>query len=409
MTALAAPVPAGAAAMVARLLEALCVLDPTEAVRIAFASAPELAAGGADVDRVVAVAELHGGLAPGFARAWARARRRLPGVDGIRWLASLAIDGRGAGAPLTPDVLSWIAAQTTLPATPAALIAELAGATATLATVPLDQVAARIAHDRDLLERLLVARPARIDPAMPVWSVARWADLFAYAATQPIRTHAPTVERAARAVPAAAAAFRAGDLAKAGVPVTTAFAVDEPFTLQLLDKRDDVLTFLRLADVPMYSCYRTDSGYWADGKYDTRDAVLALWRDPLAFCFRIERSSGRRPCGFVFGGFAEVEDRGTAVIVLNGLYVRPRRAAMRDAVLRAVETALAPLGPHRIAIANEHGGYGPLPDRYKAGEARLVRWRALATAGAPVTRCYDDISTTINAAVTCDDLYWLDR
>jgi hypothetical protein len=80
---------------------------------------------------------------------------------------------------------------------------------------------------------------------------------------------------------------------------------------------------------------------------------------------------------------------------------------VRDAVLRAIETALAPLGAYRIAIANEHGGYGPLPDRYRAGEARLVRWRALATAGQPVTRCYDDISTTINRAVTCDHLYWL--
>lgn len=405
--ALTTPIADAAPHILTRVLEALCVLDPLEAVRIAFASAPELAAAGVDVDRVLAVAELHGGVASGFARAWAKARRRLAGVDGIRWLAALAVDSVGAGAPLTPDVLGWIADQRVLPPTPAALVAELAGATATLATVPLDRVAATVAHDRDLLERLLVARPARVDPAMPAWDLARWVMLFDYAAAQPIAIHAPTVERAARAVPSATAAFRAGDLAKAGVPVTTPFTADEPFVLRLLDKRADLLTFLRLADVPLYSCYRTDSGYWADGKYDTRDAVLALWRDPLAFCFRIERGAERRPSGFVFGGFAGMVDRPGAAIVLNGLYVRPRRAKVRDAVLRAVETALAPLGTYPIAIANEHGGYGPLPDRYREGEAQLLRFRALAIAGQPVTRCYDDISTTINRTVTCDHLYWL--
>jgi hypothetical protein len=388
----------------ARVHDALCVLDAAAAARIAIGGAPVLAAAGVDVDRALAVAEAHGGLARGFARAWGAAHRRLPGTDGLRWLSGLVGERRDA---VTPSVLAWIARQDRLPTTPRALLDELASATDTLETLPLDRVAERVATDPDLLDRLLVVHPARVDPRMPAWTAEKWRDLLARAAAMPVVNSAVIVDRAARAIPRADR-FRYGDVGRAGVRTDAVFVRGgERFHLRLLDKRRDLLTYLRFPDVPFYSCYRSDTSYYDDGDYDTRDEVLAVWRDPLSFCFRLDRGPAEQPCGFVFGGFAGIA-ADVPVVVLNGLYLRPNKAAVREAVLRMIEVMLCtPLGIDRAAIAVEHGGEGPVPDRYVTSNHRLTRWRGLAgRGGQPVRTCYDDISCTVNQPEVLGHLRW---
>ncbi|MEM1178465.1 MAG: hypothetical protein AAGM22_08980 [Acidobacteriota bacterium] len=171
-----------------------------------------------------------------------------------------------------------------------------------------------------------------------------------------------------------------------------------------LDKRRDVLTFLNFADC-VNCCYNSsktsyrihDLGWW----------VLYLWKDPLSFCFHVERreSDGWRPRGFVFGGFGLGHD-GLPAVLLNGLYLRRQTEALRSALLAALEETLCrPLGIRRLALANAHGGRGPLPPEYvqrswRGSRLRALRYRAL------VTRADDDISTVVNRPVHLSHLYW---
>ena len=130
--------------------------------------------------------------------------------------------------------------------------------------------------------------------------------------------------------------------------------------------------------------------------------------DPLTFCFHIERKRGDsfHPCGFVFGGFARIED-GRRAVVLNSLHVRPRSPDLREGVVRALETGLcAPLDIELIGIANVFGGQGPLPADYATREVKLTRYRALANRDGPIADVYDDIGVTVNGPESVTDLYW---
>jgi hypothetical protein len=174
--------------------------------------------------------------------------------------------------------------------------------------------------------------------------------------------------------------------------------------LRLLDKRTDLMTYLRFADLPARSCYRSDSWFYVGG---TQSHVLAVWHDPLSFCFHVEREVDARfrPCGFLFGGFAEVD--GQPAVALNSLHMRPKRADVRERLLRAFEQALCvPLGITRIGIASCHGGRGPLPSDYVARPVSLTRLRALSAGGKPVTDAWDDISYEVNARTEVTHLLW---
>jgi hypothetical protein len=233
------------------------------------------------------------------------------------------------------------------------------------------------------------------------------------AAAKTTGTVEPTVvERCVRALgrPGAVGDVIAGGVGALGaVRVIDLSIAGVAYRIRLLDKTIDLLTYLRFADVPAWSCYRSDSP-WYRGDLDTRTAVLAVWKDPLSFCFHVERADAAgvlQPFGFVFGGFADVDSRPAAV--LNGVYAAAQRAEIREAVIRAVDDAVrAPLGLRHVAIASKHGGHGFVPPEFVRRNAAITRWRALAIDGNLVTRAYDDISYQVNARIEVDHLAWRD-
>ena len=124
-----------------------------------------------------------------------------------------------------------------------------------------------------------------------------------------------------------------GDLVALGARALSTFTIaGEEYRLRLLDKRRDLLTYLRFADVSVDTCYRSDANDHA-GK---RKRTIEIWKDPLWFCLRIERSArgGFRPIGFTFGDFVDLDGR--IGIVLSGLYMRPNVPAARLAIVRAI-------------------------------------------------------------------------
>jgi hypothetical protein len=380
-----------------RALDALTDLESRQAAAVLVERYLELRDAGVDVDRAMRRIELAGGLARGFAAAFVRARKR----PSARWLVGFVDVWRErTGALPGVEVLAGIARDDALPRDPLDYVTAVARARDELAGEHHVAIADRIARDRRALERLLIGAPARVDDNMPPWPVAKWSSLLERASK--IRsTIAPRIAiRFARILGRSpeAEALVAGDLVRLGAkPVDDFDVAGESFRVQLLDKRRDLLTYLRFADVPARSCYRSDSAY-----YDPVDTIVA-WKDPLTFCFRIERY--HRPCGFVFGGFADVA--GAPAVALNSLHVRPAHAAVRERIVRAVETMLCePLGITRIAIANAFGGYGPLPANYASRTVELTLHRALHVGGEPVTDSFDDISFARNERCVVDWLYW---
>jgi hypothetical protein len=227
----------------------------------------------------------------------------------------------------------------------------------------------------ELLDALLVARPPRVDPRLPRWDLARW------------KAHVSDAWSRYTGVPC---------YGLAGITVTGLEPIElGPYRVRLLDKRADLLTYLRFADVPVKTCYRSDRRHWS---YTSRD-VIAVWKDPLSFCFAIERDD--EPCGFSFGGAARVD--GEPGLVLSGIYLRGRDAGMRDAVMRAIEWALAPFGARHFGIADRRG----VPDGYVRRTVTLERLRALReVTGALVTSACDDIGGPLNTPTVVNRLYW---
>jgi hypothetical protein len=378
-----------------RALDALADLEPREAGSILLSRYIELRDARVDVDRAMRRIELAGGIARGFAAAFVQARKR----PGARWLLGFIDAWRErSGALPGIDALDAIARERELPRDPLAFLGAITQARDEIAGDHHVALAERLARDRAALERLLLAEPPRIDDKLSAWTVTQWSSLLSR--SRKISLAPAIVARFARILGCRADVLVAGDLVQLGARSVDKLVVGgDTFRVQLLDKRVDLLTYLRFADVPARSCYRSDSCF-----YDSTEGwTIVAWKDPLTFCFRIERE--RRPCGFLLGGFAEIA--GAPAVVLNSLHVRPRRLAVRERILRAVETMLCePLGIAHIGIANVHGGYGPLPANYRTKTVELTRRRALHVGGEPVTCTFDDISRKVNERVVVDDLYW---
>jgi hypothetical protein len=254
-------------------------------------------------------------------------------------------------------------------------------------------IAKRVVADPDTLENLAMATPSRIDPKMRPWRGSTARALLRHALSNQVGTVVPSlVERIARRLQPATLQ-----------PLEQLEVSGVRYRVRLLDKRRDLLTYLRFADVPARSCYRSDQAFY---RSTTRTFVAAAWKDPLTLCFHIERERARafQPCGFLFGSFADAD--GVLALIFNSLHVRPASAAVREQVLRAVERIVAPFGIARIGIANQFGGRGPLPVDYVSREVALVRHRALAIGGRLVTEIYDDIEHPANQPVRIDHLYW---
>ena len=201
------------------------------------------------------------------------------------------------------------------------------------------------------------------------------------------------------------AALASGDLVALGARELSTFTIaGEEYRLRLLDKRRDLLTYLRFADVAVDTCYRSDANDHA-GK---RQRTIEIWKDPLWFCLRIERSArgGFRPIGFTFGDFVDLEGR--IGIVLSGLYMRPNVPAARLAIVRAIEHGLcAPLGIDDIGISSAYASRGVFPPEYVEHEhVTLTRLRALRRDGRLITWAYDYVSRVTNEPVDVRYLHW---
>jgi len=383
-------------------LDTLCKLDALAARSFVLARAHELHAANIDLARLMQLLEQHAAVPRGVWRAFAAARRALAEqqIAPLPWIAELLALLHGRVDALL-RVLDGVSTYTTIPASPRTLLAEIEDVPRGLVARDHSTIARELAADTSLLEALLLARPANVDPKMRAWSMDEWRGLLRQA-TDYATVHVPQVARFVRKVDRRHwyDALRGADLAQLGVASTTTFHVrGTEYRLRLLDKRLDILTYLRFADVPARSCFRSDSDYRLAG--DTIEA----WKDPLTFCCHVERGEHRHPCGFLFGSFAAVGDQ--PALVMNSLHVRPNDGELRIQVLHAFERAICePLAITRIGIANDHGGRGQLPASYAARSITIVRFRALARNGCALVQTYDDISDRLNEPVQVEALYW---
>jgi len=268
---------------------------------------------------------------------------------------------------------------------------------------------AQLAGDEKALNHLVNLKPAILAPSTRIWSKEKWRDALEALQRAPGSVCKQRTRQLARLLCGGKATGElVNNLVLGRFPVPAGQALIplpglKGFRLHYLDKRQDFAAFLRFAD-HVKCCFNSTSFYY---RYSmkTRQWVMALWKDPLSFCFLIEDGMGM-PQGFVFGGFG-LMDSGQAALVLNGIYLRKQRGPLRFAVLEAIERGFAtPLNLKWIAIANEYGGQGPMPDAYKENDMELIRLRALAGKSGLVTEIYDDISERVNTRIRLNDAYW---
>lgn len=381
---------------------ALCKLDPAAARTFLLERANEVTAAGIDVGRQLQMLEQHAALPGGTWRVFAAAVRALERqrLDSKPWIAELFALMRDRGDALH-RLLHGLSTYTVIPISPRVLLAELDDVPFELVARDHSTIARELATDTCLLEALLVSRPANVDPKMTAWSTDEWRGLSRQAANY-ATVDPPQVARFVRKVRRCHwfDALRNANLPQLGVVGTTTFDVrGTPYRLRLLDKRLDILTYLRFADVPARSCFRSDSTYRLAN--DTIDA----WKDPLTICCHVERGDHGQSCGFWFGSFAAVDDQ--PALVMNSLHVRPNDSELRLRIVHAFETAICePLSITRIGIANDHGGKGALPASYAMKPVMITRFRALARSGRALEKTYDDISDRLNEPVLVEGLLW---
>ena len=373
--------------LVRMALVQLALLDPSRARDLAIPHLDKLSTPVELLRRF----ELGGALAPGFARAFGRARRVWVTEP---WICELVTTWwRRTGQLPSVAMLERIDHASSKNLAVGELLDRIAAAGEVLDGEDHVSIAERMVKDPAVVENVAMMTPARIDPRMRPWrgNVAR--ALLQHALSKQVGAVVPAlVQRIARRL-------RPATLQ----PIEAIEVHGVRYRVRLLDKRRDVMTYLRFADVPARSCYRSDNWFY---HRTTRTFVAAAWKDPLTLCFHVERerAAAFHPCGFLFGSFADAD--GALALVFNSLHVRPASAAVREQVLRAVERIVAPFGIARIGIANLHGGRGPLPADYVLREATIVRHRALAIGGRLVTDIYDDIDHPANQPVRIDHLYW---
>lgn len=393
-----------------RALESLCLLDAEKAAEIVLARGSALVAAGIDIEHALQVVETHHGVPRGFAHAYRDVRQAIQERsmcrDPDRWLTKL-VDGwrERHGRLPAPEVLDGIAERVQVPRSPATIFDELDSAVAALRSGLHIETLRRITEEDGLLSAALLAAPARVDPSMRAWPIGWWRQHLEGMRDDPVVIDARPVRAVASALhrPRDVARLRCGDLPALGVEEITQFSTEDgPYRVRLLDKCSDILTYLRFADVPAYSCFSSRAGYW----HWAGEACADTWRDPLTFVFHIERARGDawEPRGFFFGGFVELEDE--IGVAFNSLHVRPALPSVRLGVIEAVEQMLCrPLRIRTIGLANMHGGRGPIPATYAPRTLRMRRIRALIRRGAPVSEAQEDICS-FNQPTTVTHLWW---
>lgn len=369
----------------ARVVEAWCELDATRAGAYVIEHADELQ----ETRRLLGGVELRGGLPLGFADAYRQAYDHAKEHSYVRRFIDAWRQHRG----MEPDAraLRWLAHQD-VTLEPEELICRLDDA---VTGSHLEHLRAVIAD----IDRELLVRPPRLWARLRSWASWTWHAHLTHA-RDVVAINPAIVERCAKRFRLESERLAVGDL---GMACQTFDVEGATYRVRLLDKRRDLLTYLRFADVPVPSCYRSTARTWSWSDRDTIDA----WGDPLTFCFHIEHGRGAvfGPIGFLFGSFAEVGER--RAVVLNSLHVRPNTRALRFAILESIEQHFCrALGVQILGIANTHNGRGELPPAYEGRSVQLHRFRAL--------RCPDvgdDICTAVNRWTSSSPMYWrsLDR
>ena len=402
-----------------RAFAVLTSLAPERAARLIFGSHLGLMLEHPPLAREMLLElEYHGALEPGLNCPWdrfiARIRRRLDPRRGAVWLRQLI--AAWPGAPRTMPTFAAVDCcsaelEERWPATGDELITRVRRRIDALRNTPTSRLPAALLEDPIALKRLLWLRPPA-STGRPV-SESDWRSDLKMLRDDLGDVDIPAVLQLARRLAPRRARPLARRLLAGGHPLPDASRVvglpgkanGAPHRLRYLDKREDLFTFLRLADCVPCCFNSASSWYRADG---TRWWVLSLWKDPLSFCFHVERRDADgdwRPCGFVFGGYS-LGDNDPAVL-LNGIYLRRQDGRLRAAILRAIEeTFCRPLGILRIAVANCYRGYGELPSGYVERPATIYRPRALRSKAGPVSAVYDDISGRVNQTLSLSHLYW---
>ena len=380
---------AGDSGYLPRLVEALCWIDREAARRavIVRACAPRDTAD-PRLRELLSLVELYRGLPRGFARTWCETARVLGTRLGERRARTFLAEVVELHGNPDPSLLAWIAVRAVgdLPDARSVLGAANESCEALSRVWPVE-AARRLADDAVLRETMLLVRGVRAVTRERRWTAAQWASVLARAASPATGViERGVVRRCARLLRCDEARLFAGDLV--GLGAHREHEIDNgAYRVRLLQKRADILQYLRFADVPVANCYHSDS-------YGESD-VIAVWKDPLSLCVWIERADGR-PHGFAFGNFVELAT-GDLALAVNGMYLARQRLEVRTAVLRAIERMVCvPLGIRHLGVGNQFAGRGPFPIDYRWGRVSGTRLRALRIAGALVTDTSDDISHHVN-------------
>lgn len=371
-------------AVMREALVVLAQLDPRTAAQIALDNIQRLHR---PFDLVHAI-ELYGGFPAGYARTLSKLENRWMSRE---WILELVATWRARmGTAPSVELLRRIG---THPQPIGELLDRIQQAPAAMRGIE-DHVSAahELATKDDLLEGFEICEPPRVDVTMRPWSSNRMRALVQHATSKWIGAITPgLVARIAKRLKPAALE-----------PVQAFVVQGVRYQVRYLDKRTDLLTYLRFTDTPARSCYRSDQGWYYR---HSRVELLRAWKDPLTVAFHVERErrGEMQVCGFLFGNFADVD--GQLGLVFNSLHSRPSSAAVREHVLRSVERIVAPFGILQIGIANVHGGSGVLPADYAQRSVTLIRYRALALRGQLIRSGWDDLPKP-NTRLLSTALYW---
>lgn len=183
-------------------------------------------------------------------------------------------------------------------------------------------------------------------------------------------------------------------------------------TLRYLDKRADLIEFLRFADAAQ-CCFTSENDYSAEW-------IPRMWKDPLSFVFMIEdnepEAQERQAIGFIFGSFGLKDEK--PVVLLNGVYMQDKTNEAVASILKTLEEDFSkPIGATHQFVAATHGGQTHLDaaqlhatggeSAYVNEPTSVTRLRALTDEdGKPEQEIYDDIDVGVNTSLTTKRHVW---
>ena len=362
----------------------------------------------------------YGLLERGFAATWKMVigalKMRFKGERVDQGIAGLfshwrSITGQFPSINVIRGLLSY-RSRKTLPEDPAHYLADAEQILNALRALPRERMVKRLYDKPAELSTLVAFAPANLPMPHKTWSLTRWRNVLQRCRDIGVQDVDVVFKAAKDLFPAWIRRTVANQLIQGKYPLSSGgtLCAGAHFRLTYLDKGQHPLTFLRFADVKN-CCFNSRSGYF--DHYDSQANIIALWLDPMSFCFHIETRDtqdpqGWRACGFIFGGFGLAEQRPT--LLLNGLYLKAKQtqvAQIRLDLMHALEQQFAiPLGIRQLAIANRYGGRGELPAGYQRKKCLLYRYRALQQEHTLHSHVYDDICTRVNQWVDTRHLFW---